>query len=263
LAAAAVATVFFGSTTLLHAVQMGRHKAWFCTPFFIGGIFETVGYIGRAISSKETTNWTLGPYIMQSLLLLLAPAFFAATIYMTLGRIISYTAGESQALVKRRLLTKLFVAGDVLSFLTQSGGGGLMASQNAATRKTGSSVVVGGLFLQILFFSLFVIVAITFNIRIKKRPTERSAAFPQWQKHLNMLYATSTLILIRSVFRVVEYLGGNDGYLMHHEVFLYAFDTILMFVVMVLLNVVHPYELNQHGKQHEAWAYRMDDFGAA
>jgi hypothetical protein len=59
---------------------------------------------------------------MQSLLLLLAPALFAASIYMVLGRIIRLTDGESHSLIKARWLTKVFVAGDVLSFLTQSTG---------------------------------------------------------------------------------------------------------------------------------------------
>ncbi len=59
---------------------------------------------------------------MQSLGLLLAPALFAASIYMILGRIIRLVNGESHSPVRRTWLTKLFVAGDVLSFLTQSAG---------------------------------------------------------------------------------------------------------------------------------------------
>jgi hypothetical protein len=59
---------------------------------------------------------------MQSLLLLLAPALFAASIYMVLGRIIRLTDGESHSLIRASWLTKIFVTGDVLSFLAQSGG---------------------------------------------------------------------------------------------------------------------------------------------
>lgn len=88
---------------------------------------ELIGYIGRALSSQESPNWTLGPYIIQSLLLLLAPAFFAASIYMVLARIIILTDGNSHSIIKVRWITKIFVAGDVLSFLAQSSGGGLLA----------------------------------------------------------------------------------------------------------------------------------------
>ena len=57
--------------------------------------------------------------------------------------------------------------------------------------------------------------------------------------------------MLRSIFRVVEYVQGNAGYIMSHEVFLYIFDGILMLGVMVLLNVVHPseiYALRRGGK---------------
>jgi hypothetical protein len=83
---------------------------------------QWIGYIGRAMAASQTPDWTLGPYILQSLLLLLAPALFAASIYMELGRIIQLTEGEHLALIKRRWLTKVFVTGDVISFLVQAAG---------------------------------------------------------------------------------------------------------------------------------------------
>ena len=83
---------------------------------------EYNGYIGRAVSSRQTPDWTLGPYIVQAVLLLVAPALFAATIYMELGRIIVLVDGEHHSIIKKRWLTKIFVCGDILSFLMQSGG---------------------------------------------------------------------------------------------------------------------------------------------
>jgi len=83
-----------------------------------------MGYAARAKSGSESPDWTLGPYIIQSLLLLVAPALFAATIYMQLGRIIILVQGESRALVRKKWLTKIFVTGDVLSFMLQGGGMG-------------------------------------------------------------------------------------------------------------------------------------------
>ena len=84
---------------------------------------ETIGYIGRILSAQENPGpYTLSPYIMQSTLLLVAPALFAASIYMILGRIIRLTGGESHSPIRPTRLTKLFVLGDVLSFFVQSGG---------------------------------------------------------------------------------------------------------------------------------------------
>jgi hypothetical protein len=64
----------------------------------------------------------LGPYIMQSLLLLVAPALFAASIYMVLGRLIRFVHGEKYSLVRITWLTKVFVVGDILSFGLQATG---------------------------------------------------------------------------------------------------------------------------------------------
>lgn len=85
-------------------------------------LVELIGYAARCASGKESPNWTLGPYITQSLLLLVAPALFAATIYMELGRIISLVNGESHCLIRKKWLTKIFVFGDILSFFLQGGG---------------------------------------------------------------------------------------------------------------------------------------------
>jgi hypothetical protein len=59
---------------------------------------------------------------MQSLLILIAPALFAASIYIILGRIILLVDGEEYSLVRRKWLTKVFVVGDVLSFMMQGAG---------------------------------------------------------------------------------------------------------------------------------------------
>jgi hypothetical protein len=56
------------------------------------------------------------------MLILVAPPLFAASIYMTLGRIIVKLDAEKMSLVPVRFLTKIFVVGDVISFLLQCGG---------------------------------------------------------------------------------------------------------------------------------------------
>jgi hypothetical protein len=83
---------------------------------------EFIGYAARAASARQAPDFTLTPYIIQSLLLLLGPSFFAASIYMVLGRIIRLTGGERHSMIRPSWLTKIFVIGDVLSFFVQSGG---------------------------------------------------------------------------------------------------------------------------------------------
>lgn len=121
--AAVIFVVLFAITSLLHAFQILRTRTWYLTALLGGGICECVGYVGRFLNTREDPGcWTMLPFVLQSVLILVAPALMAASIYMVLGRIILLTDGEPYALVKRKWLTKLFVAGDVVSFAMQAGG---------------------------------------------------------------------------------------------------------------------------------------------
>lgn len=117
-----------------------------------------------------------------------------------------------------------------------------MASHNDSTRNTGSDVIVGGLFFQIIFFGIFVLVTYLFHTRMNKQPTTRSKQVP-WKKHMYALYVVSALIMVRSIFRVVEFLQGFNGYIISHEWFLYVFDALLMLIAMLYMNWVHPSEI--------------------
>jgi hypothetical protein len=140
---AVIFTIAFLITTSLHSYQLLQTRTWFMIPMVVGGfclspsefpaaynlsyandahLVEWIGYVGRALSSQQSPDWTLGPYLVQTLLLLVAPALFAASIYMELSRVIILADGESHALIKKKWLTKLFVCGDVVSFLLQMGG---------------------------------------------------------------------------------------------------------------------------------------------
>lgn len=117
---------------------------------------EVIGYVGRAFASGQTDQ--LMPYILQSLFLLLPPVLFAASVYMVLSRIICAAHGEQYSLVRLTIITKLFVWSDVVSFLVQSTGAGMMATGNSMA-SMGQKIVIGGLFIQIIMFSFFGIIA--------------------------------------------------------------------------------------------------------
>jgi hypothetical protein len=117
--------------------------------------------------------------------------------------------------------------------------------QNMKNPSTGEHIIIGGLFLQVIFFGFFLATAAVFQLRIAKYPTRNSIELAYvWRKHMNTLYITSVLILVRSIVRVVEYLEGYDGYLMKHEVFIYIFDAFLMFLVMAFFHMTYPSEIN-------------------
>jgi hypothetical protein len=190
---------------------------------------------------------------MQAILILVAPALYAASIYMVLARLIRAINAEHLSIVPVRWLTKIFVTGDVISFAMQAGGGGIQSAGTLELYNLGEKIIIVGLFVQIVIFGFFVVTTITLHRRVVANPTPAALAEAvPWTRHVYVLYSSSCLILVRSIFRVIEYLQGNGGYLISHEVFLYIFDALLMACVMAILGVWYIGDLEQDwGKARE------------
>ncbi|KAH7070231.1 RTA1 like protein [Paraphoma chrysanthemicola] len=237
---AIVVVALFALGTLVVLWRSITTRTRFAIPFMIGGVLEVIGYIARAIA-KDTEDSPLVPFVMQSVLLLVAPALFAASIYMTLARVIRSVHGEQYSIIRPTWLTRLFVLSDVVSFFAQATGGGFQASKNF-NKKTAEYIILGGLFVQILGFGLFATTALIWHVRMRASRNISSGADTKgkWQKIMVMLYSVSVLIMVRSVFRVVEYVMGTDGYLFRHEWPLYIFDAVLMLLTVGLFSWWYP-----------------------
>lgn len=143
-------------------------------------------------------------------------------------------------------------------------GGGIQAGGTLQFLNIGEKLIIVGLFAQIVFFSIFIVVATVFQVRFSRhsasQTTPRTAI---WRRHIHALYLGSGLIMFRSIFRVVEYLMGNDGFLLKHEYFLYIFDAAPMFAEMLLFIWIHPSEITramqsggeyqEHDLSEESW----------
>lgn len=200
---------------------------------------ETGGYIVRCLAVKNETN--IGLYVIQTLLILVAPALFAASIYMILGRLILQLRAEAYTPVRPSWLTKIFVGGDVLSFLIQMVGAGSL-SKNFNRAK---SIILVGLILQLASFGIFLIAAVIFHYRMTRNPTAISYTLDgrgkmRWRGVMYLLYLTGGLIFIRSIFRFIEFTGGSDSIFMTSEAYFYICDSSLMFIVLAVLGYFHP-----------------------
>jgi hypothetical protein len=117
----------------------------------------------------------------------------------------------------------------------------LAAADDRELMTTGENILIVGLFIQLVFFGLFIVVTTLFHYRIIRQPTTRSATIDTpWLRYIYILYSASGLVMVRSVFRAIEYIMGEDGELQQHEVYFYVLDTALMLGVSVLFNVFHP-----------------------
>ncbi|KAH7166449.1 RTA1 like protein-domain-containing protein [Dactylonectria macrodidyma] len=248
LPAAIVGVAVFAVLTLSHLWRLYRHRAYYFIAFTIGGVFQTIGYCGRIWSHYDKLS--VGGFVIQAILILVAPALYAASIYMILGRLIRALKAEHLSLIPVQWVSRIFVTGDVIAFGLQAGGGGIQSAGTLDLYKTGEKVIIAGLFVQIAVFGFFVYTSLLFHYRLYNDPTPRASRGEiPWTRYLYVLYTSSVIILLRSIFRVVEYLQGNDGYLISHEVFLYIFDTLLMAIVMVVILIWYVEHLQRIKKQ--------------
>ena len=158
---------------------------------------------------------------------------------MVLARLIRSVGAEKYSLIRITRVTKTFVAGDIVSFLVQGQGSGMMGMDGKAHIAKG--IVIGGLMIQIFVFGFFIVTSMVFEKRMKREPTSEAP----YTHHLYPLYAVSWLIMLRSVFRVIEYAMGQKGYLMANEWPLFVFDAVPMAGVMVIWGVWHPGTIRQ------------------
>jgi hypothetical protein len=201
---------------------------------------EFVGYGARALCTERTDNLTL--YAIQFILILIAPALLAASIYMALSRLIRSLRAESQSIISPRWLTRLFVFGDVLSFIIQLGGGAIATNPDANPDIAKWTILVG-LLLQIAFFGLFMITAVIFHKRMRSWQSMGTPSAFNWLSVLFMLYIVSALVMVRSIFRVIEYTMGFDSYLFKKEWPIYVFDGVLMLIAMIVWGFRFPGDL--------------------
>lgn len=121
-----------------------------------------------------------------------------------------------------------------------------MSGGSPSDTSLGETVIIVGLVIQLIFFSFYMITTALFHRKMCAYPTGASFSTQiSWRKHLFTLYAVSVLVMLRSIFRVAEYVQGSEGVLLRYEAYLFVFDATLMWVLMVVLNVVHPGEISE------------------
>lgn len=127
----------------------------------------------------------------------------------------------------------------------------LTQAKSADDVKMGENIIIGGLFIQIIFFGFFMIVALVFHRRISNRPTRAAMMIDApWKQLVYVLYISSGLIMIRSVYRVAEYVTGSEGVLMSKEFYLYCLDALPMLLVALSYNYFHPGQVINNKSQN-------------
>jgi len=121
-AAAIVFAVFFGITTFANISQAFYYRRMkLCWPLLMGALWEFASFCIRMVGTKHQEITSLA--FVSQVLVLLAPMWINAFLYMVVGRMIFFFVPEQKVLgIKAIKIAKIFVWLDVASFLTQVGG---------------------------------------------------------------------------------------------------------------------------------------------
>lgn len=190
---------------------------------------------------------------MQIVCLTIAPAFFAAGIYLTITRIV-ITIGESNSRIKALSFPRFFIPCDFISLLLQAIGGGMasVAANNHKSPETGDHIMVAGLGFQVLTIAIFILICLDFAIRTRRNagsgphgPSTHIGdaslrSSPKFKGFLVALALATVCIFIRSIYRVIELAQGWEGELIKNQRYFIVLEGVMVLVAVLALNLFHP-----------------------
>lgn len=71
-------------------------------------------------------------------------------------------------------------------------------------------------------------------------------------KYFQALEVMTVLLAVRSLVRLVEYAQGFSGFVASHEVFIYLFDAVPMWIITFIFIVFHPQRLVREERKKES-----------
>ncbi|KAI1034167.1 hypothetical protein LB503_012564 [Fusarium chuoi] len=117
----------------------------------------------------------------------------------------------------------------------------------------GKTLGIVGVSTQIAGFGLFTVSAIRFHFAARrlspdfaKDNQEKHGIMKKWQTLLIVVNVSCLLILVRSIYREIDFAGGKDGTTHQKEWYLYVFDTLPILLVVFLYNVFFPGSYLKH-----------------
>lgn len=200
-----------------------RSKTWFYSIMVgTGCLTEGIGYVGRLL--LHNNPYDSNGFEVQICCLIMAPAWLAAGVYVTLKHIILAT-GPQYSWLQAKWYTWLFVTCDLISLILQAVGGATAATAgtNNTQLNTGSNTMLAGIVFQVATSLVFGISAAHFFSTLRKNKaglsTEASQLLRETKFRLFLLGVSVAYvaILTRCAYRVAEMANGWGNPIMQSE----------------------------------------------
>lgn len=248
-----------------------KSRAWsFAVYLGIGTIFEIMGYAARIALAKNP--WIYDAFVIQLVMLILAPTLVAASISITFKHLVLWY-GPEWSFLKPVLYPWVFVGTDFISIFIQAAGGAISAvatggeTDNKSLLDVGSGMLVAGVIFQLInmvFCGGLMLLYIWRRHRSLKAGPERiessrgeayemtghsstphdaEAARSKDKKTKIFIYAITVAycaIIIRCIYRVPEMQMGWASDLMQNETTFLILDGTMILIAILTLTIFHP-----------------------
>ncbi|KAF1960636.1 sphingoid long-chain base transporter RSB1 [Byssothecium circinans] len=238
--------IFFGVASLLHLGLGLRYKTWtYMIGVGLGCLAECGGYYGRLMMNNNPFD-DIG-FQIQVVLLIFAPSFLAAGIYLTLKHIVIHV-GEPWSRLRPNFYTYIFIGCDVTSLVLQSLGGAMaaMGGTNKSQIDLGTNIMLAGIVWQVIVLIIFGYLVAEYAFRTYRRKVtlseEASTLIYDRKFHLFALgvFIAYLTIFVRCVYRIPELQDGWGGKLMRKEPDFIGFEGIMIMFAVLAQTIFHP-----------------------
>ena len=239
-------TLLFFFSFCLHTYQCFHYASWKFTGLFPWAALIFVGgYSVRSYAAWHYDN--VDVFIAATCLVYAAPPIYELANYVTLGRVLYYIPYNSP-LHPGRVITTFGGLSAIVEILTGNGASYASNRKNSAgARAAGRGMLKAALVIQLGVILSFVGLAVHFHIKCRRQQLLPAKI----AKVLYTLYASMSIILIRTIYRTVEYFLIEDinwsnvdpstlSPLIRFEWFFWVFEGSIMMINTWLMNVNHP-----------------------
>lgn len=232
-----VALVLFILASLTVLGMTIKTRQWYMVIASIVGFMEMGGYACRIQMLHKPIY---GAYVAMQCLLIIPPSFLALVQYITLGKVVALVKQrfpERKLLVKPRLVIWGFFVMEIIALTCQGAGAGLSVSDKGVndTLKSGRALLIVGLVALVVLMLCYGITAVYVN----RSPLYDVKHSHNLRRLFPVLYVCTGLLLIRNIFRLVEFAQGFEGAIARQEKYFYGFDALMIFLILIVNTFFH------------------------
>ena len=238
-------TVFFGICAIANVYLGFRYKTWtYMIALGVGCFAEALGYVGR-ILLKDNPFDEIG-FDIQICCLIIAPAFLAAGVYLTLKYLV-LTVGRDYSRIRAKWYTWIFILCDLLSLVLQGSGGGIAATANTESgQKAGNNLMMAGIVWQVVTLVAFGALVVDYCLSASRgrnsftQATVNLISSRNFKLFAGAIVVSYTVIFTRCVYRIAEMAGGWANDIMQDEAGFIVLDGVMCAIAALCLTVFHP-----------------------